>query len=176
MNPALGRDYSKYYTQPATAAMLVEISEISEDMTILEPSAGSGAIVNAIRNEWPDNVNIHAVEIKPIVVREHLLYAGADVTICGDFLQVPLEGAEYDRVIANPPFGNETDLSKHWIKMWLCAKVNGLIVSILPADFALDTLCKTYWGSVLESYSLENWGINKDGTVTPIKIIKFRKG
>lgn len=59
--------------------------------------------------------------------------------------------------------------------MWLCTKVNGLIVSILPADFALDTLCRTYWGSVLESYSLENWGTNKDGTVTPIKIIKFRK-
>lgn len=172
MNPALNRDYSKYYTQPDTASLLVEMADISEGMLILEPSAGAGAIVNAIRNEWPDNVEIHAVELKPMVVREHLIYAGADITICGDFLKVPLEGAEYDRIIANPPFGNETDLQNHWYKMWGSLKVYGLIVSIMPADFQIPSITK---GDLLEKVPLENWGTNKDGTVTPICIIKFRK-
>lgn len=173
MNPALGRDYSRYYTPPSTAALLVEIADISEGMKILEPSAGSGAIVNAIRNEWPDNVEIHAVELKPMVVRDHLIYAGADITICGDFLKVPLEGAGYDRIVANPPFGNETDLGDHWYKMWCSLKIHGLIVAIMPVDFKIPGFLK---GNVLDITPLSNWTANKDGTVTSICIIKFRKG
>src|ERR1700743_283032 len=172
MNPALNRDYSKYYTRPETADLLVEMADIQEDMTILEPSAGSGAIVKAIRGIWSDSVEIHAVEIKPFVVCQQLIQSNADITIIGDFLKVPLEGAEYHRFIANPPFGNETDLTCHWVKMYNCLRTYGIIVSIVPSDFVIP---KSSVGKELKRVPLENWGTNKDGTVTPICIVVFGK-
>src|SRR6202000_2411491 len=113
MNPALNRDYSKYYTRPETADLLVEMADIQEDMTILEPSAGLGAIVKAIRGIWSDSVEIHAVEIKPFVVCQQLIQTNADITIIGDFLKVPLEGAEYHLIKEKHLIETETDLTCH---------------------------------------------------------------
>jgi len=75
--------------------------------TILEPSAGHGAIIRVLRdNAWNTiaRPTIQAVEIRP-EARIPLGDSGADVVITGDFLvwgqgdRVP-----YDLIIGNPPY------------------------------------------------------------------------
>jgi hypothetical protein len=75
--------------------------------TILEPSAGHGAIIRVLRdNAWNTiaRPRIVAVEIRP-EARMHLAAAGADVHCCEDFLTwEPGTPLKYDLLIGNPPF------------------------------------------------------------------------
>jgi len=75
--------------------------------TILEPSAGHGAIIRVLRdNAWNTIARpaITAVEIRPEALF-HLGDAGADVAIAADFLEWSMaERVPYDLLIGNPPF------------------------------------------------------------------------
>jgi len=68
-------------------------------MDILEPSAGQGVFINAIKNKHPDS-QITGVEIDPNATTPE----GADEWISGDFLKQKIS-KRYDLAIGNPPYG-----------------------------------------------------------------------
>ena len=89
---------------------LVELADIGPGDRVLEPNAGTGAILRAILAAQPA-ARCECVEINYALVK-HLESAFPCVPVsCGDFLSY--QTAEpYDRIIMNPPFRNGADL-KH---------------------------------------------------------------
>lgn len=92
---------------------LVDLANISNGDRILEPNAGTGAIVRAIRKVAPAAV-CDAVEINAELC-QHLRneFEGLNV-ICSDFLEYWPHASEgnYSRIIMNPPFNQGADI-KH---------------------------------------------------------------
>ncbi len=157
------RDYTKFFTYPETADFMVSLLEPQDGDAILEPSAGNGALVKAIKKACPKSI-VFAVEIderwrvdlKAIVPRV--------IVIIKYFLELP-DYAKFTSCLANPPFGNGTDLQAHFDRMRTLVKKGGRMVMLLPDDFDVKTEHKCY--------PLENWSTNKDGTTTLIKIVVF---
>ena len=93
-----------FETQGAALDMLITAARIERGMTVLEPSAGAGAIAQRARSL---GAKLYCIEIDP--ARARLLEAAQfEPVICGDFLQMA-QVAEFDRVSMNPPFAVPSD-------------------------------------------------------------------
>lgn len=115
-------------TPPELAARMVELAEIQPGERVLEPSAGTGAILGAI-NGRAKECQVVAVEINPT------LGGRLDATHCavvvGDFLacEASTLWGEFDRVLMNPPFANAADV-KHIQHARAMLKEGGRLVAI----------------------------------------------
>lgn len=156
------RNYEKFFTYPETAEFMVSLLSPFGNFSILEPSAGNGAIVKALRKRFESSCEIHAVEL------DNVWFDALDDMCEKVFIQDFLEfhtSFPYDACIANPPFGNSVDLQAHFDNICECVKEGGQIIMIVPQDFNPPVENRIY--------RLENWSKNSDGTTTPIKIISF---
>lgn len=91
-------------------ARLVSLAGIGDSDIILEPNAGTGAILRAVRAVAPGAM-CDAVELNAGLC-QYLRneFEGVAVTCC-DFLQY-VPGKRYSRIVMNPPFGHAQDI-KH---------------------------------------------------------------
>jgi 16S rRNA A1518/A1519 N6-dimethyltransferase RsmA/KsgA/DIM1 with predicted DNA glycosylase/AP lyase activity len=110
--------YQQYYTPPALAKTLVELACIRETDYVLEPSAGQGAIVQAIIEKPFENLT--AVEIDPNnynhLWANYFIHQTKRHLVEHDFLTRDTD-QKYNRVIANPPFSKSQDV-KHILEMY----------------------------------------------------------
>lgn len=109
-------------TPPELADLMVELAALAPGMTVLEPSAGTGNIIAAIRKHI--DIHVTAVEINPTLAK----YLKADTVRCADFLEVEDLG-KFDRVVMNPPFANATDID-HILRALGMLKPGGRLVAI----------------------------------------------
>ena len=102
----LKKEFQFFSTPPALADWLVSLSDIRPEHAVLEPSAGTGAIVAAIHRVCPC-VTVDAFELMP--ENRQALTGMPGVKLVGeDFTQgVP---RIYDRIFANPPFAKNQDI------------------------------------------------------------------
>lgn len=163
------KDYTKFFTPDSVADKMVEYANLAPNMRVLEPHAGDGQIVRAIRRAKQWDVGITVFEINEEYTSA-LIKCANFTNIC-NFLKINVHKETFDRVIANPPFGNGIDLASHLDKMLHCLKSGGILITIIPQE------CASYFNdlglSVLES--IDNWASNSDGTTTPICIVKYLK-
>ena len=118
-----------FATSPELAYKLVEYAGIEKHHKILEPSAGDGAIVKAINKQF-DMTSVDCVEMMPL--NRSKLNSMPTVNLVGeDFLE--FEG-EYDRIIANPPFSKNQDIT-HVRHMYDQLKSGGRLVSITSVSW-----------------------------------------
>jgi len=157
------RDYRKFFTLPHTAYWMTGILEPKGDDLLLEPSAGEGALCRAVKKASPIT-SITAVESDKQWESSLLMYA--NFVFIQDFLEFQSK-EKFTKCIANPPFGNGIDLQAHFDKMCSLVHYGGTLVILLPENFKIKF--------IHEVYPLENWGKNSDGTITPIKVVKFRR-
>jgi type I restriction-modification system DNA methylase subunit len=120
-------------TPPAIVARMIEAAEINNGDTILEPSAGDGAILRGIRAMFPLN-HLTAVEID---AKRTELSALADTVRYGDFLSYNWPD-KFDRVLMNPPFAKQADLL-HVNHALTLLKPGGRLVSIMAAGVTFRT-------------------------------------
>ncbi len=120
-------------TPPDIAARMVELAEIEEGQTILEPSAGTGNIIKAILSE---NMNVHldCVEINYDLCQILKNYLEPSNVYHGDFLETsapfcPDSEKGYDRIIMNPPFQNAEDI-KHIRHAMTFLKPGGRLIAL----------------------------------------------
>ena len=113
-------------TPPTLAARMVELAEIQTGHLVLEPSAGTGVILDAIRNAGIAAVQT-AVEINYGLVDR--LRGRFDDVRQADFLQCNGGLGNFDRILMNPPFANGQDIAhiKHAASM---LKPGGKLVAI----------------------------------------------
>jgi hypothetical protein len=96
----LKKEYQFFGMPPDLADRLIELAEIQTGHKILEPSAGQGAIVNAIHRCFP-GIPVDCYELMELN-RIFLTKLGNTTILGEDFLTSPKQPT-YDRIIANPP-------------------------------------------------------------------------
>lgn len=97
-----------FVTPDPVCHQMVDMAEIMDSDRILEPEAGTGAILRAIREVVP-LACCDAVELNSDLAR-HLraTFPGVNVR-CGDFLDHQPESL-YTRILMNPPFHHAQDI------------------------------------------------------------------
>lgn len=158
------KDYKKFYTPDNVAELMAYMLSPEPNGVYLEPHAGGGALVSAIKRQCK-LCTVVAVE-KNEDEAFSLKREKADIVITKDFLQfesIPT----FSGIVDNPPFGNGIDFGQHFYKMYSHVKNGGKIITIAPRDYTPD---------VPHGYlNIENWSKNSDGSTTPIKIIYLTK-
>lgn len=124
----LKQEFQFFETKPELADRLVALANIDQpDLLLLEPSAGRGALVKAIRRLHETSI-VHCIELQALN-RTFLEKVPGAIIVGDDFMDTKPAGA-YDRVIANPPFKNNQDI-KHVFRMYCHLKRGGRLVSIV---------------------------------------------
>lgn len=116
-----------FYPTPdnVIATMLSSVSDVN-GMTILEPSAGSGAILDYLKKYYAPK-SVLACERDPRL--KHIAAAKSDRFISDDFLQVRRQDVSHvNLIIMNPPFSQG---SKHLAHAWEILPDGGQIVCLL---------------------------------------------
>lgn len=121
-------DFDFFATPTELAERVADEADVKDGQTVLEPSAGHGALAVAVRGRAP-GAKITAVEILP-ENRAVLVKHGFDVLPEGNFLLVG--GQTFDRIVMNPPFSGTKGLD-HTEHAWGLLAPGGKLVAILPA-------------------------------------------
>lgn len=123
----------------------VSPADAEHQWQILEPSAGRGALADAICKHQP-RYHVDCIEIDGANC-EALSQAGHNVVFEGDFLQwSPPEGKRYDAVVMNPPFavaGNKSAYIDHIEHAFGMLRPGAILVAIVPGGFAFASDKKT---------------------------------
>ncbi len=174
------KEHQAFFTPDKLADMLVEVAECclpyAEPERILEPSAGNGQIVKAIKRKWK-TVKVAACEIQEQYHQE-LKALGVSV-VAGDFLTYQPKG-KYDLVIANPPFAKHQDIAhvRHAFDMVLDG---GALVAITSNHwrYASHKVDKEFreWLESLEAEvtDIEAGEFKESGTMVSSNYIVMRK-
>lgn len=111
-------------TPAAVVARMVEFADLVAGMRVLEPSAGTGAILKGIAAAGV------AVDVQSVEINGRLAQALPGQVRCADFLECTRhEIGDFDRVLMNPPFENGADI-KHITRALTFLKPGGRIVAI----------------------------------------------
>ena len=103
----LQQDYQFFETPADVADWLVMLAGgIHEDDTVLEPSAGRGALIKAIHRACP-SVTVECYELMP-ENREFLHTLSNVILLDEDFTKDSV--GHYTKIIANPPFSSNQDI------------------------------------------------------------------
>ncbi len=132
------KDLQFYATPEGVLHELFRDLNIFDGARVLEPSAGTGNIVERIQGR---NARITAIEIHPDRAKQLRRFAGADCEVVeGNFLAYPAT-ASFDFIIMNPPF-----YGTHWMDhirhAWDCLKEGGKLSAILPISAELGQSAK----------------------------------
>lgn len=112
-------------TPPELIAELIRLANIKSGQRILEPSAGKGDILDALREQFNDSVKLAACELD-YQLRELLTLKG--YTIAGtNFLE---HQGQYERILMNPPFEKGQDID-HVLHAFSLLTPNGRLVAIM---------------------------------------------
>jgi predicted RNA methylase len=156
-----------FYTPKEVAERAAELLDC-KGLTVLEPSAGAGALIDAAFKfgaKYVDWVEIDSVKAEKLKEK----YGNG---ICQDFLSYyntrmgMTDGFQYQRVLINPPFTKNQDIKHvlHAIENWLAP--GGRLVAIMPAKPhpKLDKYNPT-------EYEIEAGAFKESGTMVKTKLV-----
>ena len=135
----LQQDYQFFETPADVADWLVMLAGgIHEDDTVLEPSAGRGALVKAIHRACP-SVMVECYELMP-ENREFLHTLSNVILLDEDFTKDSV--GSYTKIIANPPFSDNQDI-EHVRLMYERLEEGGILAAITSQHwkFASEKKC-----------------------------------
>lgn len=121
--------------------LAVRLGDVIPTDRILEPSAGRGALIKAVLEEWPNNI-VDCYELMEENRAELARISNARL-LGNDFMEAEI--GIYDKIIANPPFTNNQDI-KHVMKMWDHLADGGQMAVIMSKhwQFASDKASKDF--------------------------------
>ena len=116
-----------FVTPPELAARMVELADLAPGALVLEPSAGTGNIIEPLRaaqcRTWA--IEINAALATDLVQRHPLGHV-----VRADFLTwTPAPGVQFDAVVMNPPFVGGVDI-QHITRAFGMLKPGGRLVAI----------------------------------------------
>lgn len=171
----LKKEYQFFATPDPFVDILIDLAELEDENTVLEPSAGQGAIIKGVNRIFKDKI-IDCYELMDI--NRTILQKIETANIIGDdFL---LCDKKYDRIIANPPFSKNQDID-HIMKMYKNLNDDGILVSVASKHWASCNNKKESdfrkWLSSLHAEIIEmKDGLFKEsGTMVGSYIIKIRR-
>lgn len=163
-------------TPPEIVEQMISLARIANNHTVLEPSAGGGAIADIFRDQYPETI-LDCVEYN-YSLREILKEKGH--TLVGqDFLEGDLDH-KYDRVLMNPPFENGADID-HVFHAYKQLADNGILVAIMSEGVFFRSDKKTTefreWLDEQNSYTidLDQDAFKASGTGVKTRIVVIEK-
>jgi predicted RNA methylase len=120
------QDEGWFPTPVPVVVRMLEVASLAPDMTVLEPSAGEGAIARAAAAL---GCTVDCIEQN--AKRAAVIYATGDArsVTMADFLSLPARPV-YDRVLMNPPFADKADIAhvRHALGF---LKFGGVLVAVM---------------------------------------------
>lgn len=159
----LQQDYQFFETPSDVADWLVMLAGgIHEDDTVLEPSAGRGALIKAIHRACP-SVMVECYELMP-ENREFLHTLSNVILLDEDFTKDSV--GSYTKIIANPPFSGNQDI-EHVRLMYDRLEEGGTLAAITSQHwkFASEKKCIDF----------RNWLKEVHGEVFEISAGEFKE-
>lgn len=134
------QDFGYFPTPQPVVDRLRELAQVGYGMSLLEPSAGRGAIAGAFFDVAMVHVN-ELLQANFEVLNSDDRYETATQR---DFLTID-PAPVYDRVVMNPPFAKQADI-KHVLHALKFLKPDGLLVSVMSAGvtFRDDRLTRDF--------------------------------
>lgn len=162
----------QYYPTPEKVARLaVELAEITDAHSVLEPSAGMGALADHLPNKGAvvcvEQSPLHAAVLraKGYSVREE------------DFLRYAKHPPRFERVVMNPPYSGRR-WEDHLVAAAGCLAPGGILVAILPASAAGSARVANFFER--EGFLPPAWtrpiANEFEGTSISVAIVAARKG
>lgn len=157
-----------FFSPPEVALAAVRLADV-RNRTVLEPQAGNGALVQACKVAGAGHIT--CVEINPIYETD--LKRQADKVTITDFLTYePAENESYDRVVMNPPFTRNQDVThvNHALRF---LKPDGVLVSVM-----LDNQDRKPFRELRDHYApriveLPHGAFKASGTDVPTVLIRI---
>ncbi len=117
-------------TPPAIAERMAQLADLEPGQRVLEPSAGTGNLVEAIRKAEPA-ARMEVLELNMALADGLASKFKGQPILCGDFLvKTEFElGGKFDRIVMNPPFEKGSDI-KHILRARELLKPGGMLVAI----------------------------------------------
>lgn len=129
----LQQEYQFFETPAEVADWLVMLAGgIHENDTVLEPSAGRGALIKAIHRACP-SVTVECYELMP-ENREFLHSLDNVIILDEDFTKDSV--GSYTKIIANPPFSNNQDI-EHVRIMYKLLEKGGTLAAITSSHWKI---------------------------------------
>lgn len=172
----LKKEFQFFGTPENIANHLVYLADLNSNDTILEPSAGQGAIIKAI-NKVSDIVPdcFELMDINRIVLNK----SGLKFNLIGDdFLKH--NGKKYSKIIANPPFTKNQDID-HLREMYRCLLKGGRLICITSESWVNGHQKKQIefkeWLDAVKAdvLDIERGSFKESGTMVGGKIIIINK-
>lgn len=116
-------------TPPDIARKVVEIAQVGADSVVLDPSAGHGALIRAVREAAPD-AEVDAVEING-QLRGLLAKQGIPVVSEDIFDPEFQPGTMYDKIVMNPPYEEGATIA-HVQRAYEFLAPGGTLVAVVP--------------------------------------------
>jgi hypothetical protein len=174
----LKKEYQYFGTTQILARGVVKDANLtSDDLLVMEPSAGQGAIIKEILRERP-GLTVHYFELMD-VNRKFLEKIPNTVSLGKNFLTevTALCYMRFDRIIANPPFSKNQDID-HICQMYLCLKPGGRMVTFSSKHWQIgpEQKCQQFreWMQEINAdvTEVEAGAFKESGTTIPtVKII-----
>jgi len=172
----LKKEFQFFATPEKIADKLVYLADLQEHDTILEPSAGQGAIIKAINKVCdvvPDCFEL--MDINNIILNK----SGLKFNLIGDDF-FNHKGKIYSKIIANPPFTKNKDID-HLLEMYNCLANKGRLVCITSESWVNGNQKKQIafrkWLDEIEAevIGIERGEFKESGTMIGGKIIIINK-
>lgn len=137
----LKKEHQFFATPSHIAEWLVDLANIKDDNIIIEPSAGQGAIMDAILAKHPNNKLFYCENMPTNITILQKKYNSIDNIfklnpLNDDFLELKSDN-QFDVVIANPPFTKNQDID-HIKKMYDVTRNGGRIISIASKHWQIS--------------------------------------
>jgi hypothetical protein len=162
-------------TPSAVVDLMLEQAHIETGMHVLEPSAGSGNIADAIRRDHPGAfIDVCEVNLR---LRELLELKGHRL-IASDFLE--FKAGTYERILMNPPFELLNDC-KHVRHAYDLLADRGVLVSIMSPSFEFrndrkSTEFREWLGTVKATWeTLPDGSFKSSGTGVSTRLLVIDK-
>jgi hypothetical protein len=114
-------------TPRITVERMIDNACIEDGVTVCEPSAGIGSILESLRSQFGHKIKLSAIEQNPQLC-DIIKKKGFSVDCC-DFLKT---SSTFDRFIMNPPFEKKQDI-KHIEHAYRLLNPGGVLVSLCSA-------------------------------------------
>lgn len=166
------KKFQFYPTPKEVAEYLVELADIQESDSILEPSAWKGAILDCIDEKY----NLHALELNAENYKELWKYNKFNWIIMQWDFMIYENPVKYSKIIANPPFSKSQDV-KHILHMYELLEEWGRIVSV--ASSSIQTREWKLYDELRalnpEFIELPEWSFKESGTMVNTIIVVINK-